>query len=263
MKESNITIMGIVNLNDDSFYAPSRSRGAAVAAKVEKMLEEGAGIIDLGAVSSRPGASEVSLEEEWERLSGGLDALKEAFSTLPDISVDTTRSEIVRRVYSRIGRFTVNDISAGEQDPLMLRTAAELGLPFIAMHNTGPADAPASYPRGVVAAVADFFEGFSRRAGEAGLGEWILDPGFGFSKTVGENYELLAGLGSLLRFGRPVLAGVSRKSFIYRPLGITPEEALAPTQVIHAMALERGATILRVHDVKSAVQTVSLFAFTK
>lgn len=260
--------MGILNLTGDSFFAGSRlltAEGrldeALFRVRAERMLSEGADILDLGAVSTRPGASDVSEAEEWRRLEPALRILREEFPSAR-ISVDTTRSGIVRKVFGVAGPFIVNDISAGEDDSLMLETAAGLHLSYIAMHKRGtPATMQSltDYPDGVVAAVRDYFLRFADRADSLGLTDWILDPGFGFAKTAEQNYEILGALGSFREFGKPVLVGVSRKSMIYQPLGITPDEALAPTQVVHYMALEAGADILRVHDVAAARQTVRLY----
>ncbi len=264
--------MGILNLTEDSFFAGSRMLRAdgtlderLFSGRVAAMLSEGAGILDLGAVSTRPGAAEVSFEEEWRRLEPALRLLRRDFPSAR-FSVDTTRSGIVERIYDLAGPFIVNDISAGEDDAAMLSTAARLGLSYIAMHKRGtPATMQSltDYPAGVVPAVVEYFRAFSSRADEAGLKDWILDPGFGFAKTVSQNYELLAGLPTFKEFGRPILVGVSRKSMIYKPLGITPEEALPATQVVHFKALEAGADILRVHDVAAAAQTVQLFQWLR
>ena len=260
--------MGILNLTGDSFFAGSRMLGpdgtfdeGLFSARVSQMISEGADILDLGAVSTRPGAEEVSEAEEWRRLAPAIRLLRRDFPAAA-FSVDTTRSGIVERVFDLAGPFIVNDISAGEDDPAMLETVARLGLRYVAMHKRGT---PASmqsmtdYPSGVVNAVLDYFRSFSSRAEETGVQDWILDPGFGFAKTVQQNYELLAGLSAFTAFGKPILVGVSRKSMIYKPLGITPEEALPATQVVQFKALEAGADILRVHDVAEAARTVQLY----
>lgn len=248
--ERNIQIMAILNLNQDSYFAPSRHN--------MQVLESGADIIDIGAISTRPGADEVPEEEEWRRLEPVLKVLDPSLN----VSVDTTRSSIVRRVADLLGRrFIVNDISAGEDDPAMLETVAALGLGYVAMHKRGT---PVTMQglcdyADVVSDVADYFHRFAAMAEAAGVTEWILDPGFGFAKTISQNYALLKGLDAFSAFGHPVLVGVSRKSFIYKPLGIGPEDALAATQAVQMAALERGADILRVHDVEAARQTVCLY----
>lgn len=263
-KDRSIDIMGIVNLTDDSYFAQSRCADVdSVLLKVEKMKGEGASVIDFGACSTRPGSEAVGAEEEWRRLKPALKAVREAF---PDIliSVDTYWSEVVSRTCDLIGGFIVNDISAGEDDPMMLPLVGSLGLTYVAMHKRGN---PLNMHQmcdydDVVSDVAAYFRAFAEKADRNGLKEWILDPGFGFAKTVEQNYELLDGLDRLCPMSDPaprILVGVSRKSMIYRPLGITPEEALAATQVVHYKALEKGAGILRVHDVAECRQTISLY----
>ena len=263
-----ITLMGILNLTGDSFYAGSRLLDpdgrldeAALVRRAEQMLLEGAGILDIGAVSTRPGAAAVSEQEEWRRLEPALRRLRREFPEA-ELSVDTTRSGIVSRVNGLIGPFIVNDISAGEDDPLMLPLVARLSLCYIAMHKRGTPETMqelTGYPEGIVPAVESYFEAFSRKAEDLGIRNWILDPGFGFAKTTEQNYRLLDGMTALKRFGRPVLVGVSRKSMIYKPLGISPDEALSATQAVHLRALDAGADILRVHDVAPARDTVALW----
>ena len=181
----------------------------------------------------------------------------------PAISIDTYRAEIVRRAYDTIGPFLVNDISAGQMDAKMLETVGRLGLPYVAMHMRGT---PETMQRltgydDVVKAVIDYFREFAHRAADAGIREWLLDPGFGFSKTLKQNYELLERLDEVVKaFQQEVLIGVSRKSMIYKKLGITPDEAMPATQVVQFAALEKGATWLRVHDVAAAVNTARLYS---
>ena len=277
-----IHIMGIVNLTDDSFYAASRTSAREALGKIETLREEGAGVIDLGACSTRPGSAQPSLEEEWKRLGPVLKALRDgdavagafartgsrsdaeetAFPSI-GISIDTYRAEIVRRAYETIGPFMVNDISAGALDPEMLPLVGRLGLPYVAMHMRGTPETMSTltdYPTDITSAVLAYFEEFAARAEQFGIRNWILDPGYGFAKTLEQNYELLRNQRRLLALGRPILAGVSRKSMIYKLLGITPEEALPATQVVHLAALQQGATWLRVHDVAEAVRTARLFA---
>lgn len=258
--DRHIDIMGIVNLTEDSFYGESRCGSVESALdRIAGMLEEGADIIDIGACSTRPGASQIGPEEEWKRLEPVLKAVREAY---PDIrlSIDTVWSDIVRKVYNMVGDFIVNDISAGEDDPLMLPLVGELGLTYVAMHKRGTPHTMQQLTDydDVVAEVAAYFENFSRKADSYGIKNWIPDPGFGFAKTLDQNYELLSGLERLFP-ERPVLVGISRKSMIYRLFDISPEEALPATQVLHMVALQKGASILRVHDVSHARQTVALY----
>ena len=245
-----ILVMGILNLNGDSFYAPSRYNFP--------VLDEGPDILDIGAVSTRPGAADVSAAEEWARLKPVLRTLDAGVS----VSIDTTRSEIVERACDLLGRpVIVNDISAGEDDPDMLPVVGRMGLEYVAMHKRGtPATMQSMCDYSdVVADITDYFRAFEEKAGEHGISDWILDPGFGFAKTVEQNYRLLDSLPAFKVLGRPVLVGISRKSFIYKPLGKGPEGVLTATQVLHMAALERGADILRVHDVAAARETVALY----
>jgi dihydropteroate synthase len=255
-------VMGIVNVTPDSFFAGSRIDGAkALRERLDTLVREGAALADLGAYSSRPGAEEVSPEEERRRLRPALQILRDEYPDLP-ISVDTFRSDVARMAVEEYGASMINDISGGGLDPAMYRTMTELQVPYILMHMKGDPKTmqqQASYSD-VTLEVIDYF---AQRVGqllELGVHDIILDPGFGFSKTTAQNYELLAQLGSLVEaFTQPLLVGFSRKSMIYRPLGITPEEALSGTTFLHALALERGAKILRVHDVRPAVEAVQLY----
>ena len=262
----NIRIMGIVNITGDSFFAGSRmlaSDGrldeAVFRRRVEGMLGEGADILDFGACSTRPGSESVSEEEEWSRLEPALRIIARDYPGIC-LSVDTFRLGIVRKVYDLVGGFIVNDISGG--CGAMWELLGELKVPYVAMHMRGtPATMSGltDYPYGVTAAVMDFFEGIRAKAEEHGVEDWILDPGFGFAKTVEQNWQLLREMSVFQTFGRPVLAGLSRKSFLYKPLGITPEEALPATMAANFMALRNGADILRVHDVKEAREAVRLY----
>ena len=262
-KNRQIDIMGIVNLTDDSYFSASRCASPSQAvALASRMIEEGATILDFGACSTRPGAESVGAEEEWRRLRPALEAVRKEF---PDVRilVDTYWSDVVRRAYDAIGDFIVNDISAGEDDPQMLPLVGRLGLTYVAMHKRGTPQTMQSMTdyKNVTSEVAGYFSDFAERAEQAGVRDWILDPGFGFAKTLEQNYQLMR---DLSRFkasfpSRKLLVGVSRKSMVYRLLGITPEESLPATQVLHLHALQNGADILRVHDVEQAVQTVSLY----
>ena len=262
-----IQIMGIVNLTDDSYFAPSRCLGTdgrsdmkKVLGRVSRMLEEGADIIDIGACSTRPGSEPVGEEEEWRRLEPVLKAIKDSF---PDavISIDTWWASVVEKAAGLIGPFIVNDISAGEDDPGMLPAVGRLGLQYIAMHKRGTPSTMQSLCNygNVTSEVLQYFRKFAERADKAGIRDWILDPGVGFAKDIGQNWQLLRELEVLRTLGHRILVGVSRKSMIYRLFGITPEESLAQTQVLHFAALERGADILRVHDVAEAARTIEAY----
>lgn len=252
-------LMGVVNLTPDSFREDTRAMtAAAVRRRVESLLERGCGIIDFGAVSTRPGAAPVPVETEWQRLQPAIDlicldgrlAAAPETEGIPAVSVDTTSAEIVRRVYGRIGRFIVNDISAGEDDPRMLPTVAELGLPYIAMHKRGnprSMDSLTDYPQGVVAAVDGYFRDFAARAEELGVSEWILDPGFGFAKSAEQNWELLENLPAFRHFGRPILVGVADKRFTRTPNPFAAEASASGSAYAERLAGERGADILRIH----------------
>ena len=242
-----IDIMGIVNLTDNSYFAQSRCLGPDGEPDMDRVLERAGRMIDEG---------------EWRRLRPALRAIRDAFPQV-QISVDTYWSSVVQKTFDLIGPFIVNDISAGEDDPAMLGTVGRLGLTYAAMHKRGTPktmQSLCSY-RDVTGEVLEYFWEFGRKAEEAGIKEWILDPGFGFAKTVEQNYRLL--LSELERFsclGRRILVGVSRKSMIYKLFDITPEESLPQTQVLHLAALERGADILRVHDVAEAARTVAVWS---
>lgn len=347
-------VMGIININQESFYKNSRCAAPQeFIARVEQMLEDGAGIIDIGACSTRPGSIPISLEQEWESLREPLSYLKQYMlrpgsfftenGTRYTISIDTFRSQIVERVHDMIGAFTINDISAGEDDPVMLEMAGRLNLPYIAMHKRGTPSTMqqmCDYPNGVVNEVIDYFKAFEQKAAAYGMAEWILDPGYGFAKTVEQNYELLAGIPQIInaftpsalsgasrasasaqekgdpgchlkqtikesnpskeqspftrenqskgqnqsakqkksgekaeertgertgekaaekRPAPPILVGISRKGMIWKPLEITPEQALCGTAALNLQALLLGASIIRVHDVKEGVQCVKLY----
>ena len=267
-KDGKISVMGIVNLTDDSFYPGSRvlSDGGdfnpgLFLDRVDSMVSEGAGILDLGACSTRPGSDPISEEEEWNRLGPALSLL---VSERPGLclSVDTFRPGIVSRVFDAVGPFIVNDVSGGHDR--MLKLVGELGLEYVAMHTRGtPKDMQTMTDYDdVTAAVVDFFKDFSVRADRFGVNDWILDPGFGFAKTVDQNWQLLREMSVFKEFGRPVLAGLSRKSFLYKPLGITPEDALPATIAANMLALCAGADILRVHDVAAACRTVETYLAT-
>ena len=337
-------VMGIINVNEESFYSASRcSSLQSFSRQLEQMLSSGAGIIDIGACSTRPGSTPITLDQEWKLLKEPLEHVAKSGLCAaapgvcpPRISIDTFRSEIVRRAYDTIGDFIVNDISAGEDDPQMLPVVGRLGLEYIAMHKRGTPSTMqqlCDYPRGVVQEVAEYFLKFEKRAAECGIGNYIVDPGFGFAKSVEQNYELFMGMPQLMDIvsgnvepsrmcsgqtkhasnnsdlegdsadagqshhtmggaisnggkcgsisngssnsscsnargiissnRRRLLVGISRKSMIYKPLGITPESSLCATAALNLQALMLGADILRVHDVKEAVECVKLYQLLK
>lgn len=259
--------MGIVNLTDDSYFSESRCAGVdAALLRIDTLLREGADIIDIGACSTRPGSMPVGAEREWERLEPVLAQVKDAFPGIR-LSIDTYWSSVVRNAYELIGGFIVNDISAGEDDPMMLPVVGSLGLPYIAMHKRGTSltmQQMTDY-QDVTAAVADYFIRFARKAALHGISDWTLDPGFGFAKNIEQNYILLRELPRLRTLLKAegtdprILVGVSRKSMIYRYFDILPEDCLPATQVLHSAALHNGADILRVHDVAETVRTVALY----
>ena len=275
--------MGILNINNESFFEGSRHTAVEeVEAAFGRMVAQGADIIDIGACSTRPGSTPVTLEQEWSYLQEPLKAIAGKLSAMEGenlsgrkikVSIDTFRSEIVRRAYDVLGEFIVNDISAGEDDPQMLATVGELGLPYIAMHKKGTPENMQQlchYPAGVVNEVAEYFKAFEDKAARHGIKEYVMDPGFGFAKNLEQNYQLLKGLPELsvqveqhAGTRRRILVGISRKGMIYKPLGITPEEALCGTTAVNLQALLLGADILRVHDVAEAVQCIKLYNLLK
>lgn len=231
-------LMGILNLAPDSFFEASRVEAADIVPEAERMCRAGASILDIGAVSSRPGAREVSVGEEWERLAPALTRLRGRGFRL---SIDTRSSEIVRRAHELVGDFIVNDISAGEDDPEMLETVKRLGLRYVAMHKRGnprTMDTLCEYPDGVVGELLSYFKRFSERA--SGL-DWILDPGLGFAKTPEQNWEILRSLHRFKAFGRPVLVGYADKRFLsFPPKGV-------PDGPSYARELSAEADIVRLH----------------
>lgn len=255
-------VMGIINVTPDSFYSTSRIAGEQeLRTRIDTLLREGASIADLGAYSSRPGAEEVSAQEEMRRLAPALRILRDEYPALP-VSVDTFRADVARWAVQEYGVAMINDISGGALDPQMYPTIAELQVPYILMHMRGTPQTMGEQTD-YQDLILDLIDYFIQRVGqltELGVHDIVLDPGFGFSKTLEQNYELLArmsDLGTVLP--QPLLVGISRKSMIYRLLDQTPEEALNGTSILHAFALERGAKILRVHDVAPAVEAIRLY----
>ena len=269
MKQLNIDfstpqVMAILNVTPDSFYAGSRMPDAdAVERHVREAVAEGAQWIDVGGYSSRPGADEVPADEEWRRVALGVGAVRRLAPGMT-VSVDTFRSEVAAKAIEEFGPLVINDISAGELDPAMLSVAAKYDVPYIAMHMKGDPrtmQSQTDYRRDITTEVVDYFRMRTEAMLAAGIRpeNIILDPGFGFAKTTEQNYELLAGLHRLCALGYPVLAGLSRKSMIYKVLDVTPAESLAGTIALGWECLRQGAKILRVHDVREAADTVRLF----
>ena len=255
-------VMAIVNVTDDSFYEGSRTQsGYAIVERVREVVEQGATIVDVGGYSSRPGAKDISVDEEWQRVQRGLQAVRSVSKGVA-VSVDTFRAEVAERAIKEFGDVIINDISAGELSPRMIDVVADAGVPYVAMHMRGTPQTMqqnTSYSEGVVAEVCRYFEQRVEYLHERGVKDIILDPGFGFAKSAEQNFELLAHLSQLCALGYPVLAGLSRKSMIYNTLGVTAAEALAGTVALNWEALRQGATILRVHDVREAVDVVQLY----
>lgn len=255
-------VMAIVNLTDDSFFEGSRCGSDEAALKrVRCTIKQGTSIIDVGGYSSRPGADDISIEEEWQRVERGLKAVRRVSADIA-VSVDTFRAEVARRALEEFGPLIINDISAGEADADMIDVVARYDVPYVAMYMRGTPQTMQSqtdYSEGIVEATCRYFESriFDLRA--RGVNRLILDPGFGFAKTMEQNYELLSDLRSLVDMGLPVLVGLSRKSMIYKVLGVTPGEALNGTTALHWEALRQGATILRAHDVREACEVIKLF----
>lgn len=259
-------VMAIVNVTPDSFFAGSRQQSDSdIAHAVELALRDGASILDLGGYSSRPDADDIPEREELRRLENGIRVARSVAGDALPLSVDTFRAGVVRQLYDTFGPFIVNDISAGELDPAMIPLAGQLGLPYIAMHMRGTPQTMKTltdYPAqsgGVTGELLRYFARKTVQAREAGIKDLILDPGFGFAKTVSQNFELLGNMDRLAVFGLPLLVGLSRKSLIWRTLGVTATQALNGTSVLNWEALRQGAAILRVHDVREAVEALRLF----
>ena len=255
-------VMGILNVTPDSFYAPSRAANERdVRLRAETIVAEGGAIIDIGAYSSRPGADDIDADEEFRRLRPAVAAVRRDF---PDafVSIDTFRATIVRKTFDEFGAFIVNDISAGKFDADMIPLVAELGLPYVAMHTSAmPAEMqrPENCAYGdVVADVAAFFAGKRHECLQAGIVDIVIDPGFGFGKTLDDNYRLLAGIDALQLLACPVLVGLSRKSMFSSLLDVDAEHTAAATLAAETVALLKGADILRVHDVRQACDAVGV-----
>ena len=252
-------VMGILNVTPDSFSDGGRYSSIDDAIRqADLMVSEGAAILDVGGYSSRPGAAEVSQQEELDRVVPVIEKMKDITDTA--ISIDTFRSEVAKAAIDA-GAHIVNDISAGDDDDKMLATVAELGVPYIAMHKKGLPKTMQDNPEygDVVAEVYAYLEQKVKQCTAAGIADVVIDLGYGFGKTLEHNYELLSRLSEFREIGVPILTGVSRKSMIFRALDIKATEALNGTTFLHAFALQGGSHILRVHDVKEAVECVRLW----
>lgn len=249
-------IMGILNVTPDSIYAESRTSDEEhIAARVQQLMDDGADMIDIGGYSSRPGADDVSPEEEMNRLRRGLRVVRRLYPEVP-ISVDTFRADVARMCVEEEGADIINDISGGMMDRQMFRTVARLGVPYILMHMQGTPDTMQQAPHydNLRREVMLYFAERIDRLCQMGAKDIIVDPGFGFGKTLEHNYELFHHLDDFNLFNLPLLVGISRKSMIYKLLGGTPQTSLNGTTVLNTIALMKGAHILRVHDVKEAVE---------
>ena len=257
-------VMGILNVTPDSFYDGGRynDNETTLLKQAEKMLQEGATIIDIGGYSSRPGAEHISVEEEKKRALNCIELVSKAFPEAY-ISVDTFRAEVAREAVAA-GACMINDISGGNLDPQMFDTVASLGVPYVLMHMRGTPQnmkEKCQYDD-LCGEMIDYFQSKITQLRDKGIADIIIDPGFGFAKNISQNYELLRKLRVFEMLEVPILVGLSRKSMIYKRLEITPEEALNGTTVLNTLAVLNGASILRVHDVKEAVQTIKILKYT-
>ena len=258
-------VMGILNVTPDSFYAGSRKQSEEeIINRTKQILDEGGSIIDLGAYSSRPNADHISAEEEMDRLRKALKVINEHFPNAV-LSVDTFRADVAKMCVEEYGVAIINDIAAGMMDDKMFPTVAQLGVPYIMMHMQGTPQDMQKNPHydNIVKEVLYYFSEKVQRLRDLGAKDLILDPGFGFGKTVAHNYELMEHMEEFATFELPILVGISRKSMIYKLLGGGPEDALNGTTVLNTVSLMKGANILRVHDVKEAVEAVTIYAALK
>lgn len=253
-------VMGIINATPDSFYEGSRQQsGESILSQATKMVNKGADIIDVGGQSTRPGSKRISVEEELKRV---LPAIEILLKNFPDaiISVDTYQSRVAQQCVNE-GAAIINDISAGNLDSDMIATVAKLGVPYICMHMKGTPDTMQENPvyENITREVLDFFIQKVDECKRAGINDVIIDPGFGFGKTISHNFKLLKEMNAFKMLERPVLVGLSRKSTVYKTLGVSAEDALNGTTVLHTVALQNGSNILRVHDVKEAKEAITLY----
>lgn len=270
MDLSSPKVMGIINVTPDSFYAQSRKQSEKeIAERAQQVVEEGAAFIDVGAYSSRPGAEDISEEEEMARLRHGLSIINSVAPNTP-ISIDTFRANVAKMCVLEYGADIINDISGGELDYIesgadMFQTVADLHVPYILMHMKGNPRTMQNNPHydDLMGEITLYFSKRVNRLHELGVNDIILDPGFGFAKTLEQNYQLMAHMEELHEFGLPLLVGISRKSMIFSLLNTTAQEALNGTTVLNTIALMKGAAILRVHDVKECVEAVKIYNMMK
>lgn len=258
-------IMGILNVTPDSFYSDSRTPDEAhITERVRQMMDEGADMIDIGGYSSRPGADDVTPEEEMDRLRRGLRIVRKLYPEVP-VSVDTFRADVARMCIEEEGADIINDISGGMMDRQMFRTVARLGVPYILMHMQGTPDTMQVAPHydNLRREVMLYFAERIDRLCQMGVKDIIVDPGFGFGKTLEHNYELMNHLEDFAVFNLPLLVGISRKSMIYKLTGGTPQTSLNGTTVLNTISLVKGAHILRVHDVKAAAEAKQIYMAMK
>lgn len=253
-------VMGILNVTPDSFYSGCRKQTEEdIRNRVKQIIDEGGQMIDIGAYSSRPGADDVSTQEEMARLRHGMKIVNEMAPDMP-VSVDTFRADVAKMCVEELGVGIINDISGGELDKRMFETVAKLGVPYILMHMKGTPQTMQQAPHydDLMKEIMLYFAEKIQKLRDLGQKDIILDPGYGFAKTIEHNYELLAHQEMLHVFELPLLVGISRKSMIFRLLGSSPEESLNGTSVLNTIALQKGASILRVHDVKECVEVVKI-----
>lgn len=257
-------VMGILNVTPDSFYSGSRKQTEEeIRSRVEQIVSEGGQMIDIGAYSSRPGADDVSAAEEMERLRRGMSILRDVAPDIP-VSVDTFRADVAKMSVEELGVDIINDISGGELDKEMFATVAKLGVPYILMHMKGTPQTMQQAPHydDLMKEILLYFAEKVQQLRDLGQKDIILDPGFGFAKTLEHNYQLMNHMDELKIFELPILSGISRKSMIYKLLSGTPQDALNGTSVLNSISLLKGANILRVHDVKEAVEVVKIVSAT-
>ena len=257
--------MAILNLTPDSFYDGGKYREAPELKKrIDSIYQEGADIIDIGGFSSRPGAREISMDTELGRLRPALEYIRKHYPDLP-VSVDTFRSGTAKKLHKDYGIDIINDITGGDGDPELVNFAAENKLPYVVMHMKGNPENMQENPdyKDVVNELLDYFDQKNQEFLKAGLHDIIIDPGFGFGKTLEHNFTLLSALEVFKSFELPVMVGVSRKSMIYKSLNINPDKSLNGTSALHMYALQKGANLLRVHDVTEAKEVIELYKLLK